>query len=162
MTQQRVIWISRRRLAVFAVGAIALLAALVVIWGPKGSGDAAIIDPAKHVARGLATQDIYLRPDDYKTELTWSAYQQVLAAAPQYREQNAETPFHLEVSKYGAVLLLDQGLFGDSITALVQTFVRQGDGATTLVEFQFQMLPDAGAWKVNTVTTLVKGVVTGP
>lgn len=162
MTQRPVIWISRRRLVVCVAGAIALLAALIVIGGPKGEGDASILDPAKRVAKGLATQDIYLRPDDYKSDLTWGAYQQVLAAAPQFREQNAEMPFRLALSKYGAMLLLDQGLFGDGMTALVQTFVQQGDGTTTLVEFQLQMLLDAGRWKVNSVTTLVKGTVSRP
>ena len=154
---RRVIWISRRHLTLIALLVVVLVAAFALF--PRQSTDGAMFEPAKRIAKGLGTQDIYLRPDDYKTDLTWSAYQQVLAAAPQYRDANASEPFNLAVSKYGTTILLDQGVFGDSVTALVQTFVKQKSGTVTLVEFQLQMIPEGQAWKVNNVTTLVKGTV---
>ena len=159
--QQPVIWISKRRLIEFGLLVLILVVGAVVAFRQGASVDAPILDPAKRVAAGLATRDIYLHPDAYKNDLSWSAYQQVLAVAPQYQQQNAVEPFNLAVSKYGATLLLDQGVFGNRVTALVQTFVqKKTDGTVTLLEFQFQMVPDGASWKVNNVTTLDKGSVT--
>jgi hypothetical protein len=159
--QQPVIWISKRRLIEFGLLALVLVGGAVVAFRRGVSADAPILDSAQRVAAGLATRDLYLHPDAYKNDLSWSAYQQALATAPQYQQQNAVEPFNLTVSKYGAMFLLDQGVFGNSVTALVRTFVKKKtDGTATLLEFQLQMVPDGATWKVNNVTTLNKGNVT--
>ena len=156
-----VLWISKRTLVLIGVLVLALAVAAFVVF-PRQSADAPITDPAKRIARALATQDLYLKPDDYKGDLTWDAYQQLLAIAPPYQQANARAPLNRVFVRYGSVVLLDQGFFGDSVTALVQVVLRQGGvgGTTTLLEYQLPMTPDGATWKVGpNVTTLVKGAV---
>ncbi len=161
MSPSHVIWIPKRRLIELAVFALIVLAGLLVASRnlSLGGPDAGILGPAQQVAKGLATRDIYLHPDAYKDQLTWAAYQQVLAAAPQYQQQNTVEPFNLTVSKFGAEFVFDQGVFGASETALVEVFVKKLDQTVTLEEYQFQMTPNGSAWQVANVTALDRGEV---
>jgi hypothetical protein len=163
MSQSRVIWISKRRLIELAAFALIVLAGLLIASRnlSLGGPDADLLGPAQRVAKGLATRDIYLHPDAYKDDLTWAAYQQVLAAAPQYQQQNSVEPFNLSVSKYGAQFVFDQGVFGASASALVEVFAKNPLGTVTLTEYQFQMTPNGSAWQVASVTTLNRGEVGG-
>ena len=159
MSHQPVIWISKRRLIELALLALIVVAGAVVAFHRGGTGGDAVLGPAQRVAAGLATRDLYLHPDHYKGDLTWSAYQQTLAAAPPYQQSNTVEPFNLTVSKYGTELMFDQGVFGASVTALVEAFVKKQDGTVTLEEYQFQMVPNGSDWQVNNVTTLDRGEV---
>lgn len=163
MSHRPVLWISKRTIGLIAILVLALAAAIVLL--PRQNADAPILDPARRIARALATQDLYLRPDEYKADLTWDAYQQLLAVAPSYQTQNAHAPREANTTfaQYGAVLVLDRGYFGDSVTALVQVIVKKDNGPT-LVEIQLPMQPDGTAssptWKVGpNITTLLKGTV---
>ena len=155
-SQRPTIRISKRMLV---IAAVLLVAGLALAFIPRANSQNAIVEPAQRVAKGLATMDVYLRPDDYKSDLTWSAYQQIMALSPQYLAQNAKEPYSATLSKYGATVLLDDHVFGESVTALVQTFVKNKSGVTVLMEFQLQMVPDGKTWQVNNVTTLIKGEV---
>ena len=155
-SQRPTIHISKRMLVLLAV---LLVIGLVLALIPRTNSQSAIVEPAQRVAKGLATMDVYLRPDDYKSDLTWSAYQQIMALSPQYLAQNAKEPYSATLSKYGATVLLDDHVFGESVNALVQTYVKNKSGVTILMEFQLQMVPDGKEWKVNNVTTLIKGEV---
>ena len=163
MSHRPVLWISKRTIGLIAI--LMIVIAVAAIFLPRQNADAPILDPARRIARALATQDLYLRPDEYKADLTWDAYQQLLAVAPSYQTQNARAPHEANpvFAQYGAVLVLDRGYFGDSVTALVQVIVKK-DSGPTLVEIQLPMQPDgvpsSPAWKVGpNVTTLVKGAV---
>jgi hypothetical protein len=155
-SQHPTIRISKRMLALFAV---LLIVGLALAFIPRTNSQSAIVEPAQRVAKGLATMDVYLRPDDYKSDLTWSAYQQIMALSPQYLAQNAKEPYSATLVKYGATVLLDDHVFGESVNAIVQTYVKNKSGVTILMEFQLQMVPDGKEWKVNNVTTLIKGEV---
>jgi hypothetical protein len=121
-SQRPTIRISKRTLALLAV---LLVVGLVLAFIPRTNSQSAIVEPAQRVAKGLATMDVYLRPDDYKSDLTWSAYQQIMALSPQYLAQNQKDPYNASFVKYGAQLLLDEHVFGESVNTLVQTDVRQ-------------------------------------
>ncbi len=161
MSQHPVIWISKRRLIEFGLLALIVVAGILVAARnlPSLGPDASVLTPAKQVAQGLATRDLYLHPDAYKDLLTWSAYQQTLAAAPQYQQANKVEPFNLTVSKFGATFVFDQGVFGGSVTALVEVFVKKLDGTVSLMEYQFQMTPNGSAWQINNVTVLDRGEI---
>ena len=136
--QRLVVWISKRTLAIYTIlTAVVIGAGIVFIARPNP--DAAIIEPAKRTARALATQEAYTNPDSVKSDLSWAAYQQLIALAPAYRDQAQRDP--RSFVKFGSIVLLDQGMFDDSVTALVQVVVRENN-SPTLYEFQIQMIPD--------------------
>jgi hypothetical protein len=153
MSQRPVITISKRRLIVGGI-VLLLMAALVAFARQGDAGDAAVLKPAQNIAQALATQDLYQHPDTYKSDLTWSAYQQVLAVAPQ--AQGTES---LKFVKFGARWVYDRGVFGDNLTALVEVFVSKTNGKVLLREYHFQMVPNGSAWQVNQVITLERGEV---
>jgi hypothetical protein len=155
-TQRPVVWISRRTIVIYAILVIAITGALIAFIA-RPNPDALIVEPAKRVARALATQDAYVNPDTIKSDLSWAAYQQLIALAPAYRDQAQRDP--RSFVRFGSVILLDQGMFDDSVTALVQVIVKENN-SPTLYEFQIQMVPDGQTWKASqNVTTLLKGQV---
>ncbi|MBI5030981.1 MAG: hypothetical protein HZB51_10670 [Chloroflexi bacterium] len=162
MTSPRpVLWISKRTILILAL-IIFILPGIAFILLSRQSADDVITDPAKRIARALATQDLYLRPDSYKADLTWDAYQQLLVIAGSYQSQNAREPINIPFVQYGTVMLLDQGYFGNSITALVQVIVKNParNGAVTLYELQLPMIPEGTVWKVGpNITTFIKGEI---
>lgn len=155
MSQRPVITISKRGLIGFALCLLLVAAALVAFMQRGETGDAAVLKSARRVAQALATQDLYRQPETYKSDLTWSAYQQVLAVVPQ--SQTASESF--KFAKFGAQFVYDHGVFGDYLTALVQVFVTKPNGSLWLREYHMQMVPNGSAWQVNNVVTLERGEV---
>lgn len=154
--QRPIVWISKRTVAIYALLVVAIIGTLIAFIA-RPNPDAIIIESAKRVARALATQDAYANPDIIKSDLSWAAYQQLIALAPAYRDQAQRDP--RSFTRYGTVVLLDQGLFDDSVTALVQVIVKENN-SPMLYEFQIQMIPDGQAWKASqNVTTLLKGQI---
>ena len=155
-TQRPVVWISKRTIVIYSILILAIISALIAFVA-RPNPDVPIVEPAKRVARALATQDAYVNPDTIKSDLSWAAYQQLIALAPAYRDQAQRDP--RSFVRFGMVVLLDQGLFDDSVTALIQVIVKENN-SSTLYEFQIQMIPDGQTWKASqNVTTLLKGQV---
>ncbi len=155
MSHARTIWISPRTLAFLAILVLAALGGFAAY--SAATNDRALVEPAQRVAAGFATLDLYAHPVQYKNELTWRSYQQVLALQSQYGKELLDA----SVARLGSAVVLDRDLFAkDTANVLAQVFVKDKQGQITLTEFQFQVVREDKAWRVNDiVSALVKGKV---